>query len=61
MSDAELEKTVEFFGNKMTARSFLMLCLSHIHEHLGQSVAYARMVGVVPPWTAAQEAQIKGK
>jgi uncharacterized damage-inducible protein DinB len=61
MSDADLEKTVEFFGNKMTARSFLMLCLSHIHEHLGQSIAYARMVGVTPPWTATQEAQMKAK
>ena len=25
--------------------------LTHIHEHLGQSIAYARSNGVVPPWS----------
>jgi uncharacterized damage-inducible protein DinB len=61
VSDADLERTVEFFGNKMTVRGLLMICLSHIHEHLGQSIAYARMVGVVPPWTAAREGGMKEK
>ncbi len=56
MSDADLEKEVNFFGQKMTARSVLLALLSHAHEHLGQSIAYARMVGVVPPWSAAQQA-----
>jgi len=28
----------------------------HNNEHLGQSIAYARMNGVVPPWTAAEQA-----
>ena len=60
MSDASLENMVDLFGNKMTVRSVLMVLLSHIHEHLGQSIAYARMVGVVPPWTAAQNAAEKG-
>lgn len=61
MPDANLEKTVEFFGNKMSARSVLLVLLSHVHEHLGQSIAYARMVGVVPPWTAARMAAEKAK
>jgi uncharacterized damage-inducible protein DinB len=56
MSDASLENTVEFFGQKMSVRSVLMGLLSHMHEHLGQSIAYARTEGVVPPWTAAQQA-----
>lgn len=59
--DADLEKMVDFFGNKMTVRSVLLVLLSHTHEHLGQSVAYARMVGVVPPWTAAQMEAAKAK
>jgi len=59
MTDASLDNTVEFFGMKMTVRSLLMTLLSHMHEHLGQSIAYARMVGVVPPWTAAQMAAEK--
>jgi hypothetical protein len=29
----------------------------HFGEHLGQSIAYARMNGIVPPWT--EEAQQK--
>jgi uncharacterized damage-inducible protein DinB len=61
MSDASLENTVDFFGNKMTVRSTLMIMLSHAHEHLGQSIAYARMNGIVPPWTAAQMAAEKAK
>jgi uncharacterized damage-inducible protein DinB len=56
MSDASLENTVDFFGQKMSVRSLLMGLLSHMHEHLGQSIAYARMEGIVPPWTAAQQA-----
>lgn len=59
MSDADLEKEVDFFGQKMTARGVLLTLLSHAHEHLGQSIAFARMVGVVPPWTAAQQAAEK--
>jgi len=61
MSDASLENMVDFFGNKMTVRSVLLGLLSHTHEHLGQSIAYARMQGVVPPWTAAQMAAEKAK
>jgi uncharacterized damage-inducible protein DinB len=61
ISDADLDKQVDFFGNKMSARSVLMVLLSHAHEHLGQSIAYARMVGVVPPWTAAQMEAAKAK
>jgi uncharacterized damage-inducible protein DinB len=60
MSDASLENMVEFFGQKMTVRSVLLGLLSHMHEHLGQSIAYARMEGIVPPWTAAQKAAEKG-
>jgi len=32
-----------------------------MHEHLGQSIAYARSVGVTPPWTAAQQKAVKEK
>jgi len=61
MSDASLENKVEFFGQKMSVRGLLLIFNSHIHEHLGQSIAYARMQGVVPPWTAAQMAAEKDK
>ena len=36
----------------------LFLFVGDMHEHLGQSIAYARMNKVVPPWTArSQEGQ----
>ena len=37
------------------------LLVTHAHEHLGQSIAYARSVGVTPPWTVAAEAAAKKK
>jgi uncharacterized damage-inducible protein DinB len=55
LSDADLEKPVEFFGQKMTERGLLLVALGHVHEHLGQLIAYARSNGVVPPWTAAAQ------
>ena len=61
MSDASLENMVDFFGQKMTVRSVLLAFIGHMHEHFGQSIAYARMQGIVPPWTAAQMAAAKEK
>jgi len=59
LTEADLQKKVEFFGQKGTVRSLVLGTITHIHEHLGQLVAYARMNGVVPPWTAAAQAQSK--
>ena len=63
-SEEDLNKPVEFFGLKTTWRGAYILLLSHAHEHLGQSIAYARSVKVTPPWTAkqlAEEAKQKDK
>jgi len=57
--DADLDKPAEYFGIKGTVRSGYLLLLAHAHEHLGQSIAYARMIGVVPPWTARTQAAMK--
>ena len=51
MSDAELNKTMDVFGHQMTKRAVVLLGLGHYQEHLGQSIAYARANGVVPPWS----------
>jgi len=51
MTDADLEKSMDWFGGKNTERGILIFIVRHGAEHLGQSIAYARMVGVVPPWT----------
>ena len=47
----DLETTVETFGFPGTKRAYLLILLTHAHEHLGQSIAYARSIGVVPPWS----------
>jgi len=44
-------KEIEFFGMKFSLRNFLVTGIAHCHEHLGQGIAYARMNGVVPPWS----------
>lgn len=51
LSDNDLETHVKLFGEDMTKRDALMLILEDQHEHLGQSIAYARTNGVVPPWS----------
>ena len=51
MSDADLEKSMDWFGGKNTERGTLLFIVRHGAEHLGQSIAYARSVGIVPPWT----------
>ena len=57
MPDADLEKSMDWFGGKNTQRGILLFIVRHGAEHLGQSIAYARFVGVVPPWT--EDAQKK--
>ena len=47
----DLEKQVKMFGSTTSHRGVMMTILSHLHEHLGQSIAYARMNGVTPPWS----------
>jgi uncharacterized damage-inducible protein DinB len=51
MPDADLDKSLEWFGGKNTQRGILLFIVRHAAEHLGQSIAYARFVGIVPPWT----------
>ncbi|HZF10616.1 MAG TPA: DinB family protein [Thermoanaerobaculia bacterium] len=50
--EAELGKAIKVFGQEGTVREAMMGASGHLSEHLGQSIAYARMNGVVPPWSA---------
>ena len=62
MPDADLEKKMDWFGGTNTERGILLFIVRHGAEHLGQSIAYARFIGVVPPWTAdTQKAQATTK
>jgi uncharacterized damage-inducible protein DinB len=51
LSDSDLRTTVKLFGRDRTKQDAVMFVLLDQHEHLGQSIAYARTNGVVPPWS----------
>src|SRR5438477_8894333 len=61
ISDADLEKSMDWFGGKNTQRGTLLFIVRHGSEHLGQSIAYARFVGITPPWTADIQKQQSDK
>jgi DinB superfamily len=50
-TDAKLTQTSTIFGATQSIRAWWLGTLTDMHEHLGQSIAYARMNGVVPPWS----------
>lgn len=49
--DSDLERTVKIFDHDGTVRELLLIVATHAHEHLGQSIAYARMNKIAPPWS----------
>jgi len=51
MKDSELDKNVQFFNRTLTLRGVMILMDEHLGEHLGQSIAYARVNHIVPPWS----------
>ena len=51
LSDADLKAPVKLFGRDMTKEGAIRYLFADQHEHLGQSIAYARSNGVVPPWS----------
>jgi uncharacterized damage-inducible protein DinB len=51
ISDEQLAATTRLYGRDVPQWSVLLQLLAHMNEHLGQSIAYARMNGVVPPWS----------
>lgn len=55
LSDGDLSKPAKMFGHETTYEGVLFLIANHMHEHLGQSIAYARTNGVTPPWSKKGE------
>ena len=49
--DAKLDTTMKMFGRESSIRSTWVMTATHVHEHLGQLIAYARSNKVVPPWS----------
>ncbi len=50
-TDANLGETIKFFGQDWTRQRAMLLTVTHLHEHLGQMIAYARSNKVAPPWS----------
>jgi uncharacterized damage-inducible protein DinB len=60
LNDSDEGKPQKMFGRQSTLRGSFTMITGHFGEHLGQSIAYARVNGVVPPWTEdAQQQQQK--
>ncbi len=51
MTAQDLQSETSLFGRTVPRWSVLVRLVAHMNEHLGQSIAYARMNGVVPPWS----------
>ncbi len=47
----DLQRKVEFLKRDTTADAVYLRLVIHCNEHMGQLVAYARMTGVMPPWS----------
>ena len=48
---ADLARKVKIDGRDSTVDNMYLRIIIHDNEHMGQLVAYARMTGVVPPWS----------
>ena len=51
LTEAGLEAPTEYGRQPVTVRTAWVRTATHVHEHLGQLIAYARSNHVVPPWS----------
>lgn len=51
MDAEDLQAETELYGRTVAGWAVLVQLVAHMNEHVGQSIAYARMNGVVPPWS----------
>ena len=49
-SDAESERPEMFGTENSTVRRLYMRTVCHLHEHMGQLIAYTRAMGLPVPW-----------
>lgn len=57
----DADKAIKLFGRDATVREAMLRSATHCHEHLGQLIAYARVNGIVPPWTEEAAARPPAK
>lgn len=51
LSEEDLTRTTRLYGRTVPGWKVLFQLVAHMNEHVGQSVAYARMNDVIPPWS----------
>ncbi len=54
LKPGELERKVQIEGKTVTVDGMYLRILAHANEHMGQLIAYARVNGIVPPWSRKQ-------
>ena len=57
LNDGDADKPQDMFNRHTTLRGSFIVITGHFGEHLGQSIAYARVNGIVPPWTEGFQQQ----
>ena len=57
LNDGDADKAQDMFNRHTTLRGSFLAITGHFGEHLGQSIAYARVNGIVPPWTEDSQRQ----
>lgn len=50
-TDANITENINWFGQQTTRLQGMTGTVGHLHEHLGQLIAYARSNSVKPPWS----------
>jgi DinB superfamily len=61
MTNADFAKLLPKLGPQANAGDVVYILVADAHEHLGQSVAYARENNIVPPWTVDAQKQAAEK
>jgi uncharacterized damage-inducible protein DinB len=51
LKPADFQRKVSIYGKVVTVDGMYLRIIVHANEHMGQSIAYARMNGIVPPWS----------
>lgn len=51
LKPGDLERKVQIEGKTVPVEGMYLRILVHDNEHMGQLIAYARMNGIVPPWS----------
>ncbi|MFT4112684.1 DinB family protein [Silvibacterium sp.] len=52
LKPGDLQRKVKIYGETVDVDGMYLRILCHDNEHMGQLIAYARVNGVVPPWSA---------